>query len=117
MLKLKTTKKHIREQCGLRLAAGYCEMPNLLRYQSPFAYSSGLRGWHCDYYAVDGPRGRRVLVSTGYSPVTSEGLRAELADDDIAKIIQKYDALARVAEGQEATNALLMQLLDEVLPQ
>ena len=35
-----------------------------LRYETPFAYSSGAYGWNCDYYDIDG-----VCISTGYRPI------------------------------------------------
>lgn len=68
-MKLKTTKKQIRENTGDNLySVGYCELQHLLRYENPFAYSSGVNGWACDYYelSVDG---QRVIISTGYQPI------------------------------------------------
>jgi hypothetical protein len=68
-MKLKTTKKQIRENTrGNLYAVGYCELQYLLRDENPFAYSSGVNGWACDYYelSVDG---QRVIISTGYSPI------------------------------------------------
>ena len=68
-MKLKTTKKQIRENTrGNLYAVGYCDLQYLLRYESPFAYSSGINGWSCDYYelSVDG---QRVIISTGYQPI------------------------------------------------
>tara|TARA_R100000329_G_scaffold63084_1_gene56181 strand:+ start:396 stop:803 length:408 start_codon:yes stop_codon:yes gene_type:complete len=67
-MKLKTTKKQIRDNTRDNLySVGYCELQHLLRYESPFAYSSGVYGWSCDYYqlSVDG---QRIIISTGYSP-------------------------------------------------
>ena len=68
-MKLKTTKKQIRDNTrGNLYSVGYCELQHLLRYANPFAYSSGVNGWACDYYelSVDG---QRVIISTGYQPI------------------------------------------------
>ena len=64
-MKCKTTAKAIRENYGGRiLRIGYCAAQALLRYETPFAYSSGVYGWNCDYYDIDG-----VCISTGYRPI------------------------------------------------
>jgi len=65
-MKLRTTKKEIKENAFNILAVGYCELESLLKYESPFAYSAGVYGWSCDYYQFDG-----VVISTGYSPIGS----------------------------------------------
>jgi hypothetical protein len=62
-MKIKATKKEMRINQFL-MNVSYCKMQYLLRYQSPFAYSSGVYGWACDYYNVNG-----VIVSTGYAPI------------------------------------------------
>ena len=64
-MKCKTTAKAIRENYGRRiLSIGYCAAQALLRYETPFAYSSGVYGWNCDYYDIDG-----VCISTGCRPI------------------------------------------------
>lgn len=64
-MKCKTTAKAIRENYGGRiLRIGYCDAQALLRYETPFAYSSGVYGWNCDYYDIDG-----VCISTGCRPI------------------------------------------------
>lgn len=64
-MKCKTTAKAIRENYGSRiLSIGYCNAQALLRYETPFAYSSGVYGWNCDYYDIDG-----VCISTGCRPI------------------------------------------------
>ena len=64
-MKCKTTAKAIRENYGSRiLSIGYGGAQELLRYETPFAYSSGVYGWNCDYYDIDG-----VCIATGYRPI------------------------------------------------
>ena len=63
-MKCKVTAKSIRESYRNILSIGYCEAQALLRYETPFAYSSGVYGWNCDYYDIDG-----VCISTGCRPI------------------------------------------------
>ena len=69
MIKLKATKKEMREHYWYILSVGYCNMQSLLRERQPFAYSSGAKGWSCDYYDIDG-----VLISTGYAPLNDKNM-------------------------------------------
>lgn len=61
---LHVTKKSIRESSEKVLKVGYCQLQHLLNYKNRFAYSSGVYGWACDYYLIDG-----VIISTGYNPI------------------------------------------------
>lgn len=63
-MKLKTTKKQIKENSRKIISIGYCAAQTLLKYSEPFAYSAGVYGWACDYYNIDG-----VIISTGYAPI------------------------------------------------
>ena len=63
-MKLKATKKAIRNSGYNVLKIGYCNAQNLLRHKSPFAYSERREGWACDYYDING-----VYISTGYDPI------------------------------------------------
>ena len=62
MLKLKASKKDFKGETVL--SVGYCGLQSLLSHKSPFAYSSGVNGWSCDYYNING-----VIISTGYGPI------------------------------------------------
>jgi hypothetical protein len=72
MVKLKATKKEMREGYYYILSVGYCSMQSLLNEQRPFAYSSRAEGWACDYYEVDG-----VLISTGYAPLSNKNMKCD----------------------------------------
>lgn len=66
MSKYKITKKAVKELYGNKIiSVGYCNLQNLLNGNDPFAYSSRVEGWACDYYEI--PRG--ICISTGYSPI------------------------------------------------
>jgi len=99
-MKLKTTKKQIRENANQIYSVGYCELDSLLVYQSPFAYSSGVYGWSCDYYQFDG-----VVISTGYSP-TGESIAYNLQ--------KKYNNLAKKAHSRDEVGKLLQDFLNEI---
>ena len=69
MIKLKATKKEMREHYYYILSVGYCSMQSLLNEQRPLAYSTRAEGWACDYYEVDD-----VLISTGYAPLNDKNI-------------------------------------------
>jgi hypothetical protein len=63
-MKLKTTKTQIKNNFVNILSIGYCDIQYLTRFKNPFAYSSGVYGWQCDYYEIN-----NVCLSTGYAPI------------------------------------------------
>ncbi len=106
MVKLKATKKEFKNENVLSI--GYCKAHTLLRYKDPFAYSSGIYGWSCDYYHIDD-----IYISTGYSPI------GKSLDYDI---IKKYEDEARKIliddnisydNKKEKVNSLLNELVKE----
>ena len=92
-MKLKTTKKQIKENAHKIFSVGYCELDYLLKYNEPFAYSSGVYGWACDYYNIDG-----TIISTGYQPI------GKLIDYELVK---RYNTKAREIHNQEDIKELL----------
>ena len=78
-MKLKASKKEFKGLNVLRV--GYCKLQYLLQYKQPFAYSSGVNGWSCDYYDLDG-----VIISTGYQPIGKQVNNEAVATyEDIAR--------------------------------
>jgi hypothetical protein len=63
-MKLKTTKTQIKNNFNTIVSIGYCDIQYLTYYKNPFAYSSGVNGWACDYYEIE-----NVCLSTGYNPI------------------------------------------------
>ena len=63
-MKLKTTKTQIKNNFNTIISIGYCNVQYLTYYKNPFAYSSGVNGWACDYYEIE-----NVCLSTGYNPI------------------------------------------------
>ena len=111
MIKLKATKKEMREGCYYILSVGYCSMQSLLNKQRPFAYSSRAEGWACDYYEVD-----EVLISTGYAPLSNKNMKCDYS------LIREYenkaleiDSLFLPREERKAKKeALLKELVNKL---
>ena len=99
-MKLKTTKKQIKNQAHKLYSVGYCSIQHLLRYESPFAYSAGSYGWSCDYYNVNG-----VILSTGYSSI------GEPVSYDL---IKEYENASRQTQDRETVKVLLNQFISKI---
>jgi hypothetical protein len=83
IMKKEVRESEIRKQYGKRIiCVGYCHLQFLLKGTDPFAYSTRMEGWACDYYEI--PRG--ICISTGYSPIGKH------VDYDF---LRKYDEAAR----------------------
>lgn len=80
-MKLKTTKTQIKNNFKNIYSIGYCDIQYLTYYKNPFAYSSGVYGWACDYYEIE-----NVCLSTGYNPI---GQNIDY------KILRKYELKAQ----------------------
>ena len=111
MVKLKATKKEMREGYYYILSVGYCSMQSLLREQRPFAYSTRAEGWACDYYDIDG-----VLISEGYAPLASKNMKK---DYEVIKEYEnkalKIDELCLPREERKAKKtALLKEMLNSL---
>jgi len=103
MLKLKTSKKEIKEGYYKIAGVGYCELQNLLKYENAFAYSAGVYGWACDYYDIEG-----VCISTGYSYISDKNTKTSY---DLAR---EYDDKAQGKEKEEI-DKLLKEFINKVV--
>lgn len=107
-MKLKTTKKAIRESGQTVIKIGYCNAQFLLRFQQEFAYSTRREGWACDYYEVNG-----VIISTGYSPIGKQ-VEYDLIREYEEKARKICGDYARSYEDQKAAvNALLYEFIEK----
>jgi hypothetical protein len=108
-MKIKTTKRAIKENYNLIISIGYCNLQSLLKYFQPFAYSTRTEGWACDYYNVEG-----VIISTGYSPI---GISVDY------ELVNKYEkegmklrySNSTWAEKKERAMELLNEFIKEAL--
>lgn len=108
-MKTLVTRKSIKNSYNKVISIGYCNLCYLLKYEHPFAYSTRVEGWACDYYSIDG-----VVISTGYAPI----------GDKISFDLQHhYNESARnivcnlsmsLEEKQAKVNDLLKEFLKEV---
>jgi len=95
-MKLKATKKEMRNGYHRIISIPYCDAQYLLYYESPIAYSCGVYGWSCDYYDING-----VLISTGYSPIDSKNTNIS------RNTIREFDLKAQKASNIEEKKKLL----------
>lgn len=108
-MKIKTTKKQIKDYYNKIYSISYCNAQYLLDGVSPFAYSSGVYGWSCDYFEID-----NICISTGYSPI------GEVINYDLVK---KYDNKAKnilndysidYQKRKNKVNKLLVKFINEL---
>jgi len=110
MVKLRVTKKEIRENYRI-VGIGYCGAQYLLKHQEPFGYSSGVYGWACDYYEVDG-----VIISSGYDYIHNKNVKCDYEmikkyDNKASEIDSNYDL--PYEERKKAINDLLHEFIKE----
>jgi hypothetical protein len=111
MNKIKTTKTQMRSNHYI-ISASYCNLQFLLNHTAPVAYSTGVYGWACDYYDIDG-----VIISTGYNPIKSKNTKTSY------ELIKRYDDAARLIlrnssnyeKNKEAVKILLSEFIKEAL--
>lgn len=109
-MKIKTTKKAMKNGYYHIIGTGYCNLHCLLQYEREMAYSTRAEGWACDYYEVG-----NVLISTGYAPLKSENAKCDYDmirkyDDEAQKIV--YSDLA-YEEKVKTVKELLKQFVNE----
>ena len=63
-MKFKATRKAILANYDEIICVPYCGLQNLLKYESPFAYTARREGWTADIYDMGGG----VAIVTGYAP-------------------------------------------------
>ena len=66
-MKYRTTKSDVMNGYGYVFRTGYCNLQNLLAYESPVAYTCGVYGWNADIFQFDG-----FAIVTGYRPFGSD---------------------------------------------
>lgn len=106
-MKLKTTKKQIRENFNTILSIGYCDAQYLLDCKNPFAYSAGLYGWSCDYYQIG-----NICISTGYSPIGTPVDYALLRELERKAEQIKHDYNLSSSDREKQLDELLKQLIE-----
>lgn len=75
-MKFKTTQKAIKANYNTIICVPYCGLQNLLKYESPVAYTERREGWAADIYDMGGG----VAIVTGYAPFGNVRPSYELLD-------------------------------------
>lgn len=109
-MKFKTTKKAMNKGF-FTVSVGYCNLQDLLAYEEPVAYTSGVYGWNADIYTFG-----NIAIVTGYRPFGNvRGVDYEM--------IRKYETAAREIRcnagldydrKKQAVQNLLADLLGEI---
>ena len=103
-MKFKTTRKAVKENSGIILEVGYCDLQTLLRYRDADAYTCGVYGWNADIYDFG-----KVVIVTGYRP---------FGNYENYDLVHEYEDKARKIAGDyntpwEERRDAVSKLLDE----
>jgi len=117
-MKLKATKTEIKNEYYYIISIDYCSAQCLLGGVNPFAYSTGLYGWSCDYYEVSTNGHNKICISTGYGPLNCQNSTVDY------KKLQKAEAKAsKISRTRDLTweqqkkkiNNVLLKYIDSVI--
>lgn len=61
---MNVTRKYVCERFTNIISVPYCALQDLLRYESPCFFTSGIYGWNADVYMIDFD----TCIVTGYRP-------------------------------------------------
>lgn len=114
MAKANVTRKWVADNYFC-CSAGYCNLQNLLRYQSKDYYTCGIYGWNFDVYTfgdyaiTTGYRGMIDHVKKDYSGLIRE------YDKKAGEVLNKYKYdYKNMDKEKEEVNALLKEFLGKV---
>jgi hypothetical protein len=102
-MKYKTTAKELREGYYKIISIGYCDLQNLLSYESPVTYSSGIYGWNFDVYDILG-----AAIVTGYRGMPSKNSKAPYA------LVRKYE-LKSQGKTEKQKRKLILKFIAEAI--
>jgi len=116
-MKIKTTRKQIANNYDC-IAVGYCELQNLLTYESPAFYTAGSYGWNFDAYLIR-HNNKIICITTGYRSMINNidhksnyGITKKY--EELAEYI-RFDSSREYEEKAQAMSELLHNYLDEIL--
>lgn len=84
MSKIHTTMKYVKTVWGNIYRCGYCDLEDIMRYEEPIYYNSGIYGWNCDVYC---DFKNNIAITTGYRNMAGRAIPREL--------IEKYTKIAK----------------------
>lgn len=108
-MRFKTTMKEVKATSRIILKVGYCDLVTLLRYESPFAHTSGVYGWNADIYAVNG-----VTIVTGYRPF-GQSVDYDLVEEFEERARALVDELDRLKYDGDIKKSKMLELIEEFI--
>ena len=106
MRKINVTRKYVCSSFTNIICVPYCGLQDLLRYESPCWFTSGIYGWNADVYMID----INTCIVTGYRPFGN--IRPAYALTDVFnRAAQKADTPGKC---QDLLNAYVKEVLSNV---
>lgn len=108
---IKASAKDLQESFFV-VSVPYCDLQNLLTFEGPVFYTTGVYGWNSSNYTLKGDRSQ-ILLSTGYRPVKGFYPSSEL--------VKKYESKAasirnnRNKDTRKALDSLVKKFVDAVI--
>lgn len=103
MSKINVTRKWVCNNFDNIIFVPYCAAQDLLKYESPSLFTSGIYGWNADVYIID----FNTCIVTGYRPFGN--IRPTYALTDV------FNRTAKKADTPEKCQDLLNVYVKEVL--
>lgn len=103
MAKMNVTQKFVRGSFTHIICVPYCGLQDLLRYETPLRFTSGIYGWNADVYMIDFD----TCIVTGNRPFGNIY--------PIYSLIDAFNRTARKADTPEKCKDLLNAYVKEVL--
>ena len=109
-MKFKTTQKAIKQGYKNVIRVPYCGLQNLLKCESPIAYTTRTEGWGADIYAF----GNTAIV-TGYTPFGNIRPSYETNQRYEQRAREITDGIYNWEEKKALLDGLIKEYLQEVL--
>lgn len=103
MAKMNVTRKYVCSSFTTIISVPYCALQDLLKYESPAWFTSGIYGWNADVYMID----FNTCIVTGYRPFGN--IRPTYALTDV------FNRTAQKADTPEKCKDILNAYVKEVL--
>ena len=103
MRKINVARNYVFSSFTNIICVPYCGLQDLLRYEAPWGFTSGIYGWHADVYIID----YNTCIVTGYRPFGN--IRPSYALTDA------FNRAAQKTDTAEKCRDLLNEFLKEVL--
>lgn len=113
-MKIRVTKKIIKEAYNKIISIPYCDLQYLLNYENPRYYTAGVYGWNADIYEFVF-KNERVAIVTGYAPFGNIEPSRELRTKYEKEARKITEQRAEYEKTHKKLERLLLKFLDEAL--